>query len=106
MKAVAQAKTVVQLREEGSRTPAFGANAIALTDVDKVFQGRQGEVHALDKINLSIRNKEFVCLLGPSGCGKSTILGMIAGLTRPTGGTVTIDGKSVDAARQKHLPGA
>jgi len=102
---MASAKTVVQSREEGLRAPRPGANSIALTDVSKVFHARQGEVHALDGIDLSVGNKEFVCLLGPSGCGKSTILGLIAGLTKPSRGTVTIDGKSIEAARQSHQIG-
>jgi len=45
----------------------------------------------LDDINLTIETGEFVCLLGASGCGKSTLLDIIAGLERPSTGTVTVD---------------
>ena len=71
----------------------------------KVFQTRQGEVHALEAINFTISSNEFVCLLGPSGCGKSTVLGMIAGLIKPTSGTLTIDGNSIEVARREHKIG-
>ena len=47
---------------------------------------------ALAGVNLEIRGGEFVTLIGHSGCGKSTLLSLIAGLTRPTGGTIELDG--------------
>ena len=52
----------------------------------------------LDRLSLSVAPGEFVSLLGPSGCGKSTILRLIAGLTPLTSGTLTVDGRSPDAA--------
>lgn len=56
---------------------------------------RQLEITALDDINLSVREGEFVSLLGPSGCGKSTLLMIIAGLYDKTSGDVLLDGASV-----------
>jgi NitT/TauT family transport system ATP-binding protein len=97
--------TVVRLPCDESDAPTVAEDVITLTDVTKVFRSRHSEVRALDGINLSIRAKEFVCLLGPSGCGKSTILGMVAGLTKPSTGSVTIDGRSVDTARAAHQIG-
>ncbi|MBN1171192.1 MAG: ABC transporter ATP-binding protein [Micromonosporaceae bacterium] len=47
---------------------------------------------ALDQISLTVRTGELVCLVGASGCGKSTLLSLIAGLDRPSGGTVWVDG--------------
>ncbi len=56
---------------------------------------RFGNVDAVNHINLSVGNGEFLCILGPSGCGKSTALRMIAGFETPTSGDVRIDGASV-----------
>src|SRR5271165_7541978 len=99
---MARTNTVVPIRVDDEMGRAAGETVITLGEVTKVFDSRHGQVHALDGINLSVRNKEFVCLLGPSGCGKSTILGLIAGLTRPSSGSVTINDQSIDAARQAH----
>ena len=47
---------------------------------------------AVTDVNLEIQSGEFICIVGPSGCGKSTILNMVAGLDRPTTGTIEKDG--------------
>src|SRR2546430_9921236 len=63
---------------------------------------RFGQLHAVDDVDLSIREGEFLVLLGPSGCGKTTTLRMIAGLERPTSGEILIEDQSVnDLAPQK-----
>ena len=56
---------------------------------------RYNDVIAVDDLSLDIKDGEFVTLVGPSGCGKSTTLEMVAGLTQPSEGTVTIDGRDV-----------
>jgi len=56
---------------------------------------RGGSVTAVDNLDLTVRDKEFVCIVGPSGCGKSTLLRVVAGLTRPSSGEVTLDGTRV-----------
>ncbi|WP_067179469.1 ABC transporter ATP-binding protein [Microtetraspora niveoalba] len=73
---------------------------IQLSHVSQVFAGRQGQVHALDDIDLEVRRNEFVTLVGRSGCGKSTMLRMIAGLLTPTSGTVTVAGEPVTKPRR------
>ncbi|MFA1625006.1 ABC transporter ATP-binding protein [Rhizobium mongolense] len=65
---------------------------IKLTNVTKSF----GAVDVLHGINLEIKDGELVVFVGPSGCGKSTLLRMIAGLEKPTGGELAIDGKVVN----------
>ena len=55
----------------------------------------QSPVHALGPIDLDLRKGEFFAVVGPSGCGKSTFLEVLAGLQRPSAGTVMFEGKTV-----------
>jgi len=64
---------------------------VALQDVRMAF----GEFVAVDEVNLTVADGEFLAIVGPTGCGKSTILNAIAGLLKPAKGTVSIDGKQV-----------
>jgi NitT/TauT family transport system ATP-binding protein len=89
----------------GLALPVTQSPAIELRNVSKIFESGQSKVHALQSVDLSILNKEFVCILGPSGCGKSTILGMIAGLIAPDAGSVSIENGPVDAARSSRRIG-
>ncbi len=61
------------------------------------FSYSQSVAAELHNLNLGVEKGQFVALLGPSGCGKTTTLKLIAGLLRPTAGTVRIDGKNVTA---------
>ncbi len=65
-------------------------------------QFAQGNVVALQDIDLAIEPGEFVSLIGPSGCGKSTLLRIIGDLIQPTSGTVTVNGKPAPRARADH----
>ncbi len=67
--------------------------------IRKVFRTGVATVTALTDIDLSIRPGEFISLIGPSGCGKSTLLRLIGGLTGPTSGELTVNGKSSEQAR-------
>jgi NitT/TauT family transport system ATP-binding protein len=69
--------------------------AVRLTEVSKAYRTGRGELLALDRVSLSVRTGEFVCLIGASGCGKSTLLNLVAGLDRPTSGTVETGGRRV-----------
>lgn len=69
---------------------------VHIQDVKKIYSGRQGEMIALNGVNLDIKENEFICVVGPSGCGKSTLLNIIAGLLEPTSGIVEVDGVKVE----------
>jgi NitT/TauT family transport system ATP-binding protein len=74
--------------------------AVLIEGVSKVFnRGRVNQVDALAGIDLQVATGEFVSLIGPSGCGKSTLLRLVANLTDPTAGRVTLNGKSARQAR-------
>ena len=68
---------------------------IRIDHVEKIFQGHDKQVIALNGVDLDIYENEFVCVVGPSGCGKTTLLNIIAGLESPTGGTVTMNGQPI-----------
>ncbi len=67
---------------------------ISLQQVTKVYGHGSGAVAALDPIDLSVRPRDFVCLVGASGCGKSTLLNLVAGLDPPTGGRLEVNGRA------------
>jgi sulfonate transport system ATP-binding protein len=64
--------------------------AVSVDDVTKVFGHGRTAVAALDHVSLEVEPGEFVCLLGASGCGKSTLLNLVAGLDKPTSGSVDV----------------
>lgn len=59
------------------------------------FEKKDGKFLALDTVNLNVEQNEFICVVGPSGCGKTTLLNIIAGLCKPTTGTVKVRGELV-----------
>jgi NitT/TauT family transport system ATP-binding protein len=80
----------------GSAVRAPRGAAITLRDVTKRFPTASGGIYtAIRDVTLEVQPGEFCTIVGPTGCGKSTTLGLIAGLTRPSSGTVTIDGQPV-----------
>ena len=67
---------------------------IELRDVTKIYAN--GATPALDHISLSFEEGAVTAVMGPSGCGKSTLLNLIAGLDRPSSGSVAVCGRQVD----------
>ena len=77
---------------------------IEIKNIYKIYnEGKESEVRALDGVDLTVEKGEFVAVVGTSGSGKSTLLHMLGGLDRPTGGTVTVDGKELSAMRDEEL---
>src|SRR5207245_701067 len=74
-----------------------GASAPTVAGIEiRSLRKHFGDLHAVDGVDLSIRDGEFLVLLGSSGSGKTTLLRMIAGLERPTSGEIRIGGERVD----------
>jgi len=73
--------------------PRQASDLVQFIDVEKIYPGN---VHAVRRLNLTIARGEFLTFLGPSGSGKTTTLNMLAGFERPTHGTITLEGRSVD----------
>lgn len=74
---------------------------VELKNIYQDFKDGDETIHALKKTNMSIKAGEFVAIIGPSGSGKSTLLTIMGGLQRPTGGTVTLNGKNFSRASSK-----
>ncbi len=81
--------------------------AVELRNIGKTFPGRQGddgEVNAVEQVDLTIRQGEFFTMLGPSGCGKTTTLRMIGGFELPTKGDIFIQGQEMTDVPPNHRP--
>lgn len=72
-------------------------------DLKKYYGSDETTVHALDGVDLNVKNGEFVAIVGTSGSGKSTLLHMLGGLDRPTSGKVTVDGKDIFLLKDEEL---
>jgi ABC-type nitrate/sulfonate/bicarbonate transport system ATPase subunit len=68
---------------------------IEIKGISRTFQTREGEFEALDDVSFEVRDNEFFSILGPSGCGKTTLLKIVAGLVKPSAGSVLVDGHEV-----------
>lgn len=76
---------------------------IEIRDLKKTYKLGNEKVYALKKINLDIEKGEICCVLGTSGSGKSTLLNMLAGLEKPTKGSVKINGTEITSLSEKKL---
>lgn len=79
----------------GVDDPGGRASAIGLDRVWMIYHTREAETAALAQMSLEVAPQEFVAVVGPSGCGKSTVLSLVAGLIKPTSGSVEVCGETV-----------
>ena len=84
-------------------TQSSSPDALIVTNLTKTYTSAAGDVPVLRGLSLNLRQGEWVALMGPSGSGKSTFLNCCAGLLRPTGGQVTLDGIDIGTASDKTL---
>jgi taurine transport system ATP-binding protein len=66
------------------------AEAVKLEDISLIYPSKTAQSEVLRRIDLTIEEGEFVCVLGPSGCGKTSLLKVIAGYEQPSAGTVSV----------------
>jgi putative ABC transport system ATP-binding protein len=78
-------------------------NIVVTRDLTKVYAQGEIEVIALNRINLEIKDGEFLVLMGPSGSGKSTLLHIIAGIDRPTSGSCIVQGVDLQELDESEL---
>ena len=78
-------------------------DAIQLSDVVKTYPLAAGEVVAIDHLSLDVAHGEFVAVVGRSGSGKTTLLNLLAGIDRPTSGTVRVAGADLGSLSESGL---
>jgi len=76
---------------------------IRIEHVSKTYRRESQQIPVLKDIQLVLEKGDFIALMGPSGSGKSTLLNLIAGLDRPTSGTITIDNKVISGLSEAKL---
>ena len=76
--------------------PTAARSYVELAGVAKTYRRGARETRALERVDLTIGDGEFLAIVGPSGCGKSTLLRLVAGLIPATSGDVRVDGRHVD----------
>jgi NitT/TauT family transport system ATP-binding protein len=86
-----------------SHTAVATREKISVSDATKVYATKNGPVHALEGLTVSIAEGEFVCVLGPSGCGKTTLLWAMSGLHALTSGRILLDGRPVTGPRPNEI---
>ena len=74
---------------------------LEVRNVSKKYQNKDGEILALENVNMTVKKGEFVSVIGPSGCGKSTLLSIIAGLEEKNTGEIYIEGEEVEKISNK-----
>ena len=89
--------------EEQARAVAEAGIVVSARDVTRVYGQGETAVQALRGITLDIPRGQFTAIMGPSGSGKSTLMHILAGLDKPTSGTVSIDGMEITTMSDQQL---
>jgi putative ABC transport system ATP-binding protein len=76
---------------------------LELKKVNKIYDGSEIPVHAVNDVSLEFNEAEFVAIVGPSGSGKTTLLNLIGGLDMPTTGEIIIDGTNLSTLKSSQL---
>jgi len=76
---------------------------VSLTGVTKSFERGGERIPVLDHLDFDVKKGDFVALMGPSGSGKSTLLNLVAGLDKPTSGTVSVAGQEISSMNDSGL---
>ena len=76
---------------------------VEFRDVSRVYESGDHVCKALDHVNMTLEEGEFVVILGPSGAGKSTLLNLLGGLDSPTGGKIVVDGRDISTLSRDEL---
>ncbi len=76
---------------------------LELKNVNKIYNGSEVHVHAVNDVSLEFREAEFAAIVGPSGSGKTTLLNLIGGLDMPTSGEIIIDGTDLSRLKSSKL---
>jgi putative ABC transport system ATP-binding protein len=82
---------------------ASGAPIVSTSDLHRRFGEGEAAVHALRGVSLTFPAGEFTAIMGPSGSGKSTLMHLLAGLDRPTSGSVVVDGQELAGLDDRRL---
>ena len=90
-------------KTRSSRSAQRDSTIIDLRQVVKTYETPSGPFTAIQEISLQVYAGEFVAVVGKSGSGKSTLLNLLAGIDRPTGGGISVDGTRLDSLSESQL---
>ncbi|MBN8563994.1 MAG: ATP-binding cassette domain-containing protein [Leptolyngbya sp. UWPOB_LEPTO1] len=97
MQTTQSSRTMVTSAQSAQSSASRAANPFLVIDqVSKVYPTKNGDYTVLKDVNLTVNQGEFICVIGHSGCGKSTLLNMVSGFSKPTTGSVLLQGKPIE----------